>query len=265
MPDVWSREGDGSNHIWHADDLATTSDESLVSPDLVVGQSPFVIAFSHRFSFEKGPAVPGGPDVFFDGGVLEVSEDGGTTWNDVSTYTDPGYPLTLYQPTDEPSTNVLAGRKAWGGDSAGYPNYLDAAVNLGTKLAGKTVKVRFRIGTDPGGSAAGWDIDNVSFSGITNTPFPSLVDDEATCNDAGADGGIDSAANDGAANDAAVHDSGNDGAGSGGASDASAPNGSSDDSGCSCSVIGGRTGRGTMSLGLIGALLMALRRKRRTR
>jgi hypothetical protein len=237
----------------------------------VVGAgSPFVIAFSHRFSFEKGPVVAGGPDVYFDGGVLEISEDGGTTWNDVSKYTDPGYPRTLYKSMDETNTNQLAGRKGWGGDSAGYPNYLDVAVNLGTKLAGKTVKVRFRIGTDPGGSAAGWDIDNVSFSGITNAPFPSLVDDATTCKDAGAggeggtdDGGVDAPSSEAGPPDASAGppDAGH--AGAGGGADAGSPGPAPEDSGCSCSTIGRRSAPSALGIGLLGTLLTAFRRRRR--
>src|SRR5260221_6392491 len=83
--------------------LTSSFDESLVSPKLEVSPTiPFIISFSHRYSFETGPAVQGGPDVFFDGGVLEISEDDGATWNDVSKYADPNYPVPLF--TDKPPT-----------------------------------------------------------------------------------------------------------------------------------------------------------------
>src|SRR5262249_54036838 len=80
-----------------------------------------------------------------------------------------------------------------------YPSYLNVSLDLGTKLAGKTVKVRFRIATDAGGGEAGWDIDNIafgssSFAGITNTPFSSIVDNPVVCADGGVsstDGGAD--------------------------------------------------------------------------
>ena len=61
-------------------------------------------------------------------------------------------------------------------------------------FVGKTVKVRFRIGTDEGTGAPGWDIDNVSFGGpsfssITNTPFGAITNNAGTCSDGGTDGG----------------------------------------------------------------------------
>src|SRR5262249_6261205 len=172
---------------------------------------------------------------------LEISEDNGANWSDVSKYVDPHYPVTLYTnnpPADdagpseggsaeggavgEPDTNVLANRDAFGGQSPGYPDMINVSLNFGMKLAGKMVKIRFHIGSDAGTGEAGWDIDNIafgstSFSGITNTPFSSLVDNPAMCADAGAgDGG----ATDGGAPDASADTGPNPtegGAGAGGA------------------------------------------------
>ncbi|WP_394837665.1 M36 family metallopeptidase [Pendulispora rubella] len=174
---AWSRQGDASNHVWHGNDIGALGDERLVSPDLVVGPGNFRITFKHRFQFETTPASGGSPAVYWDGGVLELSTDGGSTWADVANYTDPGYPQTLTTGAGNP----LSGRKAWAGDSSGYPNYTTVSLNLGTQLQGKTVKVRFRIGSDEAAGAAGWDIDNIIFAGITNLPFPSIIDDRTTC------------------------------------------------------------------------------------
>jgi hypothetical protein len=38
-----------------------------------------------------------------------------------------------------------------------------------------------RIGTDQAAGDAGWELDNVAFSGITNTPFAVLVNDTTAC------------------------------------------------------------------------------------
>jgi hypothetical protein len=197
VPDVWSREGDPTNHVWHADDVGTQGDESLVSPDLVVSaRTPLTISFRHRYSFEIGQAVDNGPVVGFDGSVLEISEDGGGTWHDVSEYGSVDYPDVLYEvpedagPDAEPyAANPLAGRPAWVGESANYPSYSRVSINLGLRFARKTIKVRFRIGTDEGTGAPGWDIDNISFGGsspyalsaITNTPFARVVNDATRC------------------------------------------------------------------------------------
>ena len=60
----------------HGADIGAVADETLVSPPLNVGMTaPFTIAFDHQYSFEAGPVVPPtGPDVYFDGGVLELSD-----------------------------------------------------------------------------------------------------------------------------------------------------------------------------------------------
>jgi len=238
--DTWSRQGDAANHLWHGTDLSVPSGESIVSPDLAVGTGDFTISFRHRYKFEHGPMFSGGPDTFFDGGVLEISSDGGTTWDDISKYVDPQYLQTLYGGSD--SMNVVRGRKAWAGDSANYPAYNSASLNVGKALSGKTVKVRFRIGTDDGGNAAGWDIDDIAFGGITNLPFAAQVDDQAVCTLA-VDAGV----------------SGSD-AGSG----AAPGGGSNDDSGCSVSTASSSTSRGTVAgVGLLGVLFAFLGRRRR--
>jgi hypothetical protein len=43
------------------------------------------------------------------------------------------------------------------------------------------VIVRFRIGADESTGAPGWDIDDIAFTGITNTPFTALVPDPGVC------------------------------------------------------------------------------------
>jgi len=168
---AWSREGTPVNHVWHGDDNGTTTDEQLVSPDLAVGSAGnFTISFKHRYQFEFSS------NTFFDGGVFEVSEDGGATWKDVSAYgIDPHYDGTL-----DPG-NPMPGRLAFGSASAGYPAFTNGSFDFGKALAGKTVKVRFRVATDGGVGAAGWDIDDIAFGGIKNTPFATIVDDATAC------------------------------------------------------------------------------------
>jgi MYXO-CTERM domain-containing protein len=292
----WSREGDGATgHFWHGDDVGTTSDESLVSPTLAVSAtSAFTIAFSHRYEFESGPPAPNRADVYFDGGVLELSDDDGATWKDISTYANPSYTRTIFVDNDQAQPNVLAGRKAFGGQSANYPMMAQVSLDLGMKLAGKMVQVRFRIGTDEGTGAAGWDVDDVAFGGITNTPFASLVENATpTCAvvvppTAGGGGGgglleVGGAGSGGQATGGAAA-GGVDGtipgglggataggvgganAGGGGVTEPESPSAvaaTPSDSGCSCSTVArAPVGRYRNGLALLGLLALVARRRR---
>jgi hypothetical protein len=120
---------------------------------------------THRFSYEFA----------FDGGVIEFTTDNGQTWQDVAEISDIDYtrPLVAGSP--------LAGRSAFTGNSQGFPETSELVLSFGTQLAGKTFKLRFRIGSDGGVGAPGWEIDNAVFSGLEGTPFPTLVADTAKC------------------------------------------------------------------------------------
>jgi hypothetical protein len=170
---IWSRiELAPFNNAWFGRNFGAVSDTSLESPDLRVGTAgPLVITFDHAFGFEVDGTT------FFDGGVIEVTRDGGLTWEDISTFVDPGYGGTLFVG----SGNPLGGQRAFVGRSTGFPALQPLTLNLGTAFAGQTVRIRFRIGTDAGASDIGWAIDNVSVQGITNLPFSALVEDRAKC------------------------------------------------------------------------------------
>jgi hypothetical protein len=132
---------------------------------LRVGTDPLTISFSHRFSFESGG---------WDGGVIEVSTDNGATWTDVGTGAYNGVTNTL---TASP---IGASRPAFVNRSTNWPNFAGASLNLGTAFANKDIKLRFRIGADESTGAPGWDIDDISVTGLTNTPFTSLVPNVCT-------------------------------------------------------------------------------------
>jgi MYXO-CTERM domain-containing protein len=162
-----------------------------------------------------------------------------------------------------------------------YPAMQQVSLNLGMQLAGKMVKIRFRIGTDEGSGAAGWDVDNIAFGGITNTPFGSLVDNAtAACGDAGVPNPPDSGAPDatpttgaggstgaggaggGTAGTGTAGTSSGTGRGSGGASFGTGRPPAEDGGGCSC-----RTSRGSSTgfaglLAWVGALALTIRRRR---
>jgi MYXO-CTERM domain-containing protein len=176
---VWSRtESKPGNHVWTGIDFPSPSDTQLVSPDLDVSPTDnFVLKFDHRHQFESSDSM--GQTVNWDGAVIEISTNG-SSWQDISKYGDPGYGGVIGDPQNQ-AMNTLKGRNGYVATSASYPGFDTVTIDMGKSLAGKTVKVRFRIGTDDAAGANGWDIDNISFTGITNKPFSALVDDKSSC------------------------------------------------------------------------------------
>jgi hypothetical protein len=163
----WTRtEISALDHRWLGPDFFETSLTALVTPVLNVGSGTFIFTFTHRYGFEVSK------NTNFDGGVIEISEDG-ATWTDIGMSASPGYGGRL----TTTSGNPLGGRRAFVGERA----LETVRVNLGNKYSGKSVRIRFLIGTDEATGGFGWEIDNVVFTGITNTPFPSVIADTTAC------------------------------------------------------------------------------------
>jgi MYXO-CTERM domain-containing protein len=69
----------------------------------------------------------------------------------------------------------------YSGESPNYPAWSTVTADLGTMYAGRSVRIRFRIGSDDALGLKGWEIDDLTFTGITNRPFPSVVTDPNLC------------------------------------------------------------------------------------
>ncbi|MFY1827745.1 myxosortase-dependent M36 family metallopeptidase [Myxococcus fulvus] len=163
----------GLNRAFLGQAAGRPTDFWLKSPELnVAATGDLIVRFDHAYQFETGA----NPTIYYDGAVIELTQDGGQTWVDVGT---PLYGGTLN--TGAGIISNLQGRQAIVGTSAGFPNLVAATLNLGTTYAGKTVQLRFRVGTDNATGTTGWAIDNIAFTGITNTPFTSLVADTGVC------------------------------------------------------------------------------------
>ena len=171
----WARVESGPlAHRFLGVDSASTADLRMQSPPLQVGTGPFSFTFSNRWSFEFDPT---GAGTAFDGSVLELSTDNGTTWTDIGASATPGYTGTL----DNTSGNPLGSQLAWTNKSAGYPAFVTTTVNLGTTYATQSVRVRLRVGADQGSGDVGWEVDDFVFTGLTNTPFPRALADRGLC------------------------------------------------------------------------------------
>jgi hypothetical protein len=157
-PGSWQRETLSTfNHAWLGPNANVPSDITLTSPTLNVNGS-LGVSFKHRFNFEST----------FDGGVIEISVNGGA-------FTDIGNALAGYNGTIAATDNVLTGRRAYTGNSTSYPTFQTKSINFGAAYVGQNVRLRFRIGTDTGTGAVGWEIDDIAASGISNTPFYTLT------------------------------------------------------------------------------------------
>lgn len=103
----------------------------------------------------------------FDGVVLEISTDGGTTWADLPP--DGGYPDKLSKPgnacgyaaTQGAFTGVsTAGSNADPGNGTATPVFKPFNVNLAS-FAGQSVKLRWRLASDGGTEFAGFFLDAI--------------------------------------------------------------------------------------------------------
>jgi carboxypeptidase T len=129
------------------------TDQRLVSPAIALpsGQNPVVLKFWHTPNLE-----PNGATNCYDGGILEVSTDGGATWTQV-----PSANLLVgpYRSgvVSGSFSNPLAGKNAW----CGVTNYMQTIADV-SGYAGQTAQFRMRLGTDSSSATTGWDVDDVT-------------------------------------------------------------------------------------------------------
>ena len=135
--------GNGKSFV--ATDVAVVTDKSLVSPAIALTEGAELV-FWHKHQFESG-------NDNYDGGVLEISVNGGT-WTDLgSAITQNGYNGTLNGGFSQP----LGAREAFV-DSLG--TFTEVKVDL-SAYANQNVNIRWRMGTDNSTSAGDWKVDDI--------------------------------------------------------------------------------------------------------
>lgn len=125
------------------------SEQILMSANSYVLTNSGILSFWHSYNTEAN----------YDGGVVELSIDNGTTWFDAEPYMIENPYNTIMD-----ASTVLNGRKAYSGNSGGY---IRTSIDL-SKFVNKSLKFRFRYNTDDGGSSSGWYVDDIT---IKTTPF----------------------------------------------------------------------------------------------
>ena len=127
------------------------SDQLLVleEPVFLDGLNPGLV-FYHQYSTE----------VDVDGGVVEISINGGADWEDVGAdnFIENGYDSEL----ESGSGNPLSGRPAFNGTNGS--EFIRSVVDL-TAYAGETVLIRFRFGSNDSNAREGWYVDDISLMG----------------------------------------------------------------------------------------------------
>ncbi len=146
------------NAAW-VNDPDTISDKYLYSPSGTIdpiGSS--ILVFWHNYDLEDG----------FDGGVLEVSTDGGNSFQDIlaagGTFFRGGYNGTVSTCCGNP----LAGRQAWTGNSGGF-----IETDVGGLPTGVPIVLRWRMASDSSGSGEGWRVDDIVIGCERPTPTPT--------------------------------------------------------------------------------------------
>lgn len=154
----------------YAADRAQRLDAAMTLRNGVTLPQGAILHFRHGFGFDRGTKR------FFDGGVVEMSLDGGA-WRDMGRlFTHGGYNGRIARGTGDP----LAGRKAFTGRSRGYRA---TRADL-SAYAGRHFRVRFRIGTDRSVGGLGWYVDDVRIASC-------LIDEEGPSGSVSIDDGAE--------------------------------------------------------------------------
>ncbi|MBL4661126.1 MAG: hypothetical protein JKY19_12280 [Alcanivoracaceae bacterium] len=165
---TWTQNGTRSfsGSAWFAQDLPVSSDQYLVSPPIVlpqIAQSPISLAYWNFQDMEANNGV--NPNACWDGGLLEISTNGGATFTQIGSADLLGDQYNGNITVN--ASNPISGLDAWcatGANSATGEQTDFSVVNLDA-FAGQTVQFRFRVGTDGAVGAEGWYLDNVTVQG----------------------------------------------------------------------------------------------------
>ena len=146
-------------------------DNRLDTPGIAITSASAQLSFRNNFDLADS-------NTGFDGAVLEISSPNinAGAFTDIlaagGSFVSGGYNSTIAVSFGSP----IAGRQAWSGISAGY---ITTLANLPATVAGQTIKLRFREGSDNSIGSNGWRIDTIrvndGFVCSTNCPAQPCV------------------------------------------------------------------------------------------
>ncbi|MGH7455236.1 MAG: choice-of-anchor D domain-containing protein, partial [bacterium] len=158
---------------WQASQHDFEGGDALQSPSIdLTGYQDATLTFMHWHNFDDCEDPTFEPD----GGILEVSIDGGSKWTQV--FPAGGYPYTL----DDVCSNPLAFRDAYSHDGGNGNAFIPAIFDL-TPYAGNTILIRWQAGWDCGNCAfnnEGWYVDDVTVYSTSFTGWLAANPDAGT-------------------------------------------------------------------------------------
>lgn len=125
-------------------DAAIASEQILATTGSYAISGLTTLSFQHRYITE----------VNWDGGVVEISTNGGGAWSDLGNFiTNNGYSGTLG------TGSALGGRKAFTGNSGAA--FITTTIDL-SSFRGQSIRLRFRFASDVNTGGTGWYVDNIN-------------------------------------------------------------------------------------------------------
>ena len=154
------------------DDTKDYADVSLYSATYTVTSSDIpYITFRHSY-FLWTPDASALANGSFNGGVLEISINGGAYVDLVTaggSFYAGGYNTHLDAGNENPIDQPPAGRAVWSGDSGGF---VTTTAIIPASAVGKTIQFRWRLGTAGGSRSydthSGWWIDSIETQALGN-------------------------------------------------------------------------------------------------
>ena len=169
-PDTWmlsnANPGPGSGGFnYFAVDHTAPSDQRLTSPVIELPSS--AINLSLQFYNDQRFENPAGSGGCWDGGIVEISSDGGSNWDllNFELLSDPYDGLG----NNGPPTNI----PMWCGETNGIQPWLNSIVDL-SAYDGDDVQLRFGMLTDAAAGGPGWRIDDVRISSCVDATYNYL-------------------------------------------------------------------------------------------